>query len=73
MTESFENYRLKDKETLQWVTVGASLEAQTTIGKYRIRNGCLYFTSKETPVEVRIGRFKDPKAKARSHFLNDAV
>ncbi len=70
MNEEFKLHKLREKEILQWEDFALGERAVTTRGTYEIRNGFLFVLI--GGLETRLGKFKDPKSKARSHF-NDAI
>jgi len=73
MSDDFDNHEMKT-ERLVWEKVGQHLVAETTRGVYRIERKCfLYYKARDMVKPQPLGKFKDPKAKARKHFNEEAI
>lgn len=71
--DEFDNHEIKP-EKLHWAKVGTVLVAETTLGRYTIKQQHhLYFHGLDMTSQEYLGKFQDPKAKARKHFNEDAL
>lgn len=73
MSDQFDKHELKP-EKLNWKPFGKSLYATTSVGEYTIRQKHhLYYQPHGMLHPEYLGNFKDPKAKARKHYNEEAL